>query len=103
MPLKLLLVLVLTTGAAWAEWAHIGETDNAVLDIKPASVRTDGNLVTASQLIDYKTGSSPTTRSGRTLTACPFRPPSSTAASKDSIDSCQFAATQSLWVQAPRC
>jgi len=54
MPTKLLLVLLLSTSTAWAEWAHIGETDHAVLYINPASIRKDGNLVTSSQLPYYK-------------------------------------------------
>lgn len=46
MKTKLLLVLLLITSAAWAEWAQVGETDHAVLYIKPASIRQDGNHVT---------------------------------------------------------
>ena len=54
MKTTLLLVLLLITSAAWAEWAQVGETDHAVLYIKPASIRKHGNLVTVSQLTDYQ-------------------------------------------------
>lgn len=54
MKTKLLLVLLLTASTAWAEWAQVGETDHAILYIKPASIRQDGNLVTVSQLTDYR-------------------------------------------------
>ena len=47
-------LLLLITTTTWADWAHIGKTDLADLYIEPASIRKDGNLVTATQLTDYK-------------------------------------------------
>jgi hypothetical protein len=41
---KLLLVLLLVTNSAWAEWVKISETEDAVFYIDPTTLRKSGNL-----------------------------------------------------------
>ena len=54
---KLLLTLLaslLVTGAAWAEWVEVGETDNTYYYIDPATIRKDGNLVRVWEIQNLK-------------------------------------------------
>ena len=49
-----LLVLLLTSSPAWAEWVSVFETDRAVLYIDPATIETDVHLRRVWELQDLK-------------------------------------------------
>jgi hypothetical protein len=51
-----LLVLLLTSSPAWAEWVSVFETDGAVLYIDPATIETDTYLRQVWELQDLKSG-----------------------------------------------
>ena len=52
----MLIVLMLSTGAVWAEWTEIGETDDGMtIYIDFSTIRRSGNFVEFWRLIDLKT------------------------------------------------
>lgn len=52
--LTLLVLLLLVTGPAWAEWVRVSEADTAYVYINPETIREDGNLVKVWEVHDYK-------------------------------------------------
>lgn len=52
--ITILLTLLLASSGAWAEWVKVGETDNAVFYIDPATIRKEGNLRRVWNITDLK-------------------------------------------------
>jgi hypothetical protein len=52
---SLIILLLLSSVPAHAEWVAIGTTDNATVYADPDTIRRKGNLVAMWQLYDYKT------------------------------------------------
>ena len=49
------LMLLVTAGAASAEWTRVGVTGDFILYVDKATIRRNGNLVKMWDLLDYKT------------------------------------------------